>query len=285
MPTRSKRPCQHPGCIELVASGYCEKHKPIEIARKRTGYKIYNDTHRDKEVQKLYDRKWQTRRSQQLKDHPLCQDCLKYGRQTPAKEVHHEIVHKGNLVIFRTSPLLSLCKSCHSAHTKIEWSTGYYYPPRPIMVMFPIFMVCGAPASGKSTYVQKNQEEGDIVFDLDAIVSQITGQELYSGRTDDILDLAVRIRNLRLLQLEGLPYQGQRVWFIAGAPTSKERNIWKNILKPKGTYLVMTDTDTCIRRIQEDPRRASIAGEQILAVKKWWEKFEHLPDEEVVRMV
>ena len=66
---------------------------------------------------KLYDRKWQARRAQQLSDFPICADCEALGVVTPATEVHHVNRHGGDPVKFWASPLASLCRSCHSKRT------------------------------------------------------------------------------------------------------------------------------------------------------------------------
>jgi 5-methylcytosine-specific restriction enzyme A len=115
MPSRTKRPCKYAGCSELVSPGdrrgFCTKHsqmaKPTQTDRARLN---------------LYDRKWQKRRRLHLSENPWCVDCLGEvpQRWTPATEVHHVEAHGGDTEIFRRSPLLSLCKSCHSSRTRAE---------------------------------------------------------------------------------------------------------------------------------------------------------------------
>jgi 5-methylcytosine-specific restriction enzyme A len=117
MPFKSKKPCSYPGCSELVSSSYCEKHQKIhdesrEIQRRQSG-----DIHRSLDLLKMYDRKWKKRRAVHLTSHPWCEDCMSRGIYEPATEVHHMIPHKGDQVLFMTSPLLSLCKPCHSSRT------------------------------------------------------------------------------------------------------------------------------------------------------------------------
>lgn len=108
MPLRSLRSCAYPGCPNLVRSGYCSGHEPVGAAT-------------NKPVEhKLYDRTWQKVRIAQLAREPWCADCLEAGIYTPATEVHHERRHRGDPVIFRTSPKKSLCKSCHSKRTREE---------------------------------------------------------------------------------------------------------------------------------------------------------------------
>lgn len=100
MPDAALRPCSYPGCSRLVKSGRCDMHR--------------GETRRDPEIHRLYDRKWQDRRRIHLANHPWCAECMRGGSFVPATDVHHLVPHKGNRQIFMTSPLESLCHSCHS---------------------------------------------------------------------------------------------------------------------------------------------------------------------------
>lgn len=114
MPYRAKTICNHPGCIELVSSGrYCIAHSHQDTIS-------YPDHGRDKEVHRLYDRKWKARRVRFLASNPWCEDCLAQGIYSAAEHVHHEHRHRGNRMIFNTSPLKALCHSCHSRITAKE---------------------------------------------------------------------------------------------------------------------------------------------------------------------
>jgi 5-methylcytosine-specific restriction protein A len=108
-----QKPCSYAGCNELTATGYCEKHiQPKLYAPK------------DKQVHRLYDRNWRKRRMNHLAESPWCEDCLKVGVWMPATDLHHEIRHRGDRHVFATSPLRSLCHSCHSKRTVIEQREG-----------------------------------------------------------------------------------------------------------------------------------------------------------------
>ena len=114
MPNAAMKPCSYPGCPELVYRGRCEQH--AEAPRQ--------EYQRDPERQRLYDRKWQARRRRQLAAYPWCADCLKDGIYTPATDVHHVIPHRGNVSVFNSSPLQSLCHPCHTKHTNAEGRGG-----------------------------------------------------------------------------------------------------------------------------------------------------------------
>lgn len=102
MPSRMSKACSYPGCTELVVKGRCEKHREAEVY------------YRDKGRQALYDRSWRVRRAIQLEDKPWCEDCWEKGIVTVATEVHHVQRHEGDVMVFLSSPLQSLCKACHT---------------------------------------------------------------------------------------------------------------------------------------------------------------------------
>ena len=110
MPKAALKPCKYPGCPELVASGYCERHK------KERGGAVVRDPNR----QRLYGRRWQKMRVKQLKNQPWCEICLENGVHTLATQVHHVERHEGDEHMFYNSPLQSLCISCHSKETAKE---------------------------------------------------------------------------------------------------------------------------------------------------------------------
>jgi len=76
---------------------------------------MMNTSKERKERQRLYGRKeWEQRRQLQLAREPWCAECLLLDRYTPATDVHHVIDHRGDPLIFATSPLQSLCHACHT---------------------------------------------------------------------------------------------------------------------------------------------------------------------------
>ena len=122
MAMRSVRPCAHPGCRELVRTGYCDKHRPkdrnrrsAEAADWHTWYTLpiwVNDL-----------------RPMQLLNEPFCRECsrraarenLPHLARVRATDVDHIVPHRGiwSRFIDRTN-LQSLCHSCHSRKTMAE---------------------------------------------------------------------------------------------------------------------------------------------------------------------
>lgn len=114
MPVKSLRACAAPGCGALVASGYCEKHAARASERRSNGG-------RGTAAERGYDARWRKAREQHLRAHPLCAECKRHGRITPARVVDHIVPHRGDQVLFwDESNWQSLCDhtspwNCHGA--------------------------------------------------------------------------------------------------------------------------------------------------------------------------
>jgi 5-methylcytosine-specific restriction protein A len=60
-----------------------------------------------------------------LSEHPLCVECERQGRITPATVVDHIVPHKGNLELFwDENNLQAICKRCHDGKTAGEGRWG-----------------------------------------------------------------------------------------------------------------------------------------------------------------
>lgn len=119
MPYKPKRPCSHPGCPELVDGRFCVKHAKQEARR-------YEKYIRDPNTRKRYGRRWKRIRDHYIAAHPLCEQCEKLGRVTPAEEVHHiKPLAQGGTN--DKENLMALCKPCHSGITARQgdrWHKG-----------------------------------------------------------------------------------------------------------------------------------------------------------------
>lgn len=110
MPYKPLSPCRHPGCAELTAERYCPEHKSFHI---KTDRPSSND--------RGYNSRWRKARVLFLRDNPLCEECKKQGRYTPATVVDHIRPHKGNKDLFwDCDNWQALCKQCHDRKTATE---------------------------------------------------------------------------------------------------------------------------------------------------------------------
>lgn len=119
VPQKSKKPCAYPGCLKLITDGrFCIKHQNQRQKQRRETDRYYDKHLRNKKSKGFYkSRAWQAvRRRALIRDHYLCQDCLKQHRVTKADTVHHLIEisedYSKRLVL---NNLISLCNACHNS--------------------------------------------------------------------------------------------------------------------------------------------------------------------------
>lgn len=114
MAMRAKRPCRHPGCPELTADGWCDKHRPEP---RRSARKVSGAWH------SWYSKPiWVKRlRPDQLAREPFCRVCAAQGIRTRATVVDHVQPFRGDWSLF-VSPAnhQSLCKFHHDQKTARE---------------------------------------------------------------------------------------------------------------------------------------------------------------------
>jgi 5-methylcytosine-specific restriction enzyme A len=109
MPSKPKRICSKSGCNELTDQAYCDKHM-----------RQY-DKNRGSSSERGYDNQWRKYRAMFLRDHPLCEICLKDENVSIATVVDHIIPHKGDKKLFwNESNHQALCKECHDRKTATE---------------------------------------------------------------------------------------------------------------------------------------------------------------------
>jgi 5-methylcytosine-specific restriction protein A len=109
MPIKAMKFCSR--CSRLaVKDGKCAMHaKQAEQGRDNKWLSMYHDP------------LWLRLRANQLAKEPLCFDCLKEHRLTPATVADHIQRHCGNPVLFYDPDnLQSMCASCHSKKTDRE---------------------------------------------------------------------------------------------------------------------------------------------------------------------
>ena len=204
--------------------------------------------------------RWQHLRRWVLNEQPLCQRCQAQGQITAATDVHHNPPHEGDINRFWHGPFEALCKPCHDGPVgKAErtgrdydtelgpdgWpldprhpanrTTPHWHPspapdaPHPSWLRpstLPVHLVCGPPASGKTSYVNDHADLVDLILDLDAIRDRIAGRRI-TGQAERraYLTVALTERN-RMLASLAQPTRYRHAWLIVGEPSPDAPTTW-----------------------------------------------------------
>ena len=112
--------------------------------------------------------------------------------------------------------------------------------------------MCGIPASGKSSWIEKNKKSSEIIVSLDEIRSEIFGHQFHRNAEEFVIGVGKSMVKLLLKQ-------NKNVIVDSTALTRGIRLSWIEIAKQYGakTRLVVmaTDNKECIKRNRKRSRK------------------------------
>lgn len=240
-------------------------------------------------------RKWySTERWKKLRQVVLLRDGYKCQRtgalltgKHPAPDspvVDHKRPHRGDPELFwNIDNLQTVSKAYHdSIKQAIEKAdqVAAIHPKWLLPSMVPLTIVCGPAASGKSTYVDARKGKDDIVIDLDAIASEISGEPLHAWDRARWLNAALYRRN-DLLGSLSRPSKHKAAWFIVSEPKARHRDWWVKTLRPGSVVVLETDERHCLMNAMLDEARD--IGRTQTIIDQWWVEYEPRLGDEVVR--
>ena len=214
----------------------------------------------------------------------LCADCGK-----PGEEVHHiEWLKPANIndpnITIGEDNLILLCKDCHfNKHKESNplaknfkkkkklTNCGTYFDEEGNFCECKTYIVYGAPASGKSTYVKEHKKEGDLVVDLDLIMQAISMEDK-SNIPDNLLDVAIGIRDYIYKRIEDKTVDSKNIWVIGTLPNKKQREELMIRLNAEMIFISAT-IDECISRANKDPDRKDKALQEAI-IENWFAKYQ-----------
>lgn len=129
----------------------------------------------------------------------------------------------------------------HRCHNYIHNKLGY--------AVREVYLVYGAPLSGKYTWVQENMNEGDLVIDLDNIWQCISGMPRYV-KPNRLKSVAFNVRNALIDAVRYRAGRWNNAYIIGGYALSSER---MRLCKELGAREVMIEStqDECLARLEQ----------------------------------
>lgn len=242
------------------------------------------DPRRGSSAERGYGHRWRVYRLGFLAEQPLCVRCLAAGQTTAANIVDHIEPHKGCERLFWDAlNHQALCRTCHDRKTvmedgglrpgRVNWHPAWLQPSEAVLTI-----VCGAPGSGKSTYVARHAGAGDVVIDVDVIGSALCGTRLHDWDKRRLIEVG-RERNRQLMALAEPDMRGRRAWFIVSEPQAEQREWWHVMLQPEQIVVCETPASMCIARINGDAERPRTSGK---IIEQWWRTYRRRPTDVVV---
>ena len=196
------------------------------------------------------------RQSQIIANNYTCRKCGKNFLFDSSNLIgHHKIeltsenINNPNITL-NPANVEIICADCHNA----EHKRGGYNTRRQV------FLVYGAPCSGKSTFVNQTAERGDLIVDLNRIRSAIgigtnDGDKALSG-------VVFAMRDALLEQVKLRAGGWQSAFVVGGYPRKFER---ERLAARLGAELVFCDVSK-----EEAKLRAAVKYKQLADV---WQKF------------
>lgn len=217
-------------------------------------------------------KRWQDIRQRQLAAEPLCAMCFDLGVITQADVCDHVTPHKGDETLFWSGPFQSLCRTHHD-RDKQRLETSYQYRPEWLSAStIPLTIVCGPPASGKSTYVGERAASDDLVIDLDTIAWRMAGASgpLHGWDRERWLGPAMRERNNLLGALSKRP-PWAAAWLTLSEANADRRQWWADKMRPREIVVLETPPDVCMARVRADESRNR--DRTYDAITRWWAAY------------
>lgn len=215
-----------------------------------------------------------------LRDGYICQRtgvlCIGKSPAPNSPVVNHKKPHRGDPALFWDIDNLEVVtKAVHDSMVQMEEKSGKaqfaaFFPDWLKPSTIPLTIVCGPPASGKSTYVARRAGRNDLVIDLDVIASRLSGGPLHAWDRERWLHPAMFQRN-NLLGSLARPTSYRKAWFIVAEPTAERRKWWADHLKPDAIVVIETPEAQCIANAAKDADRDQRRTAQ--AIASWWASY------------
>jgi predicted kinase len=146
---------------------------------------------------------------------------------------------------------------------------------RTIRQLFPkesnqkVFVINGAPGSGKTHYVKSKIKQGDIALDLDYLSAALSlDDNLYSDRKSQ-LDIALALRDTIINKVENREGKWENAYIITAEKSKEKVNALAKKLGAEIVTMNATQAE-CISNILNDGRRKDVADLHTKLAEDWF---------------
>lgn len=131
------------------------------------------------------------------------------------------------------------------AHNEIHARFGYCAQRK-------VYIVHGAPCSGKSSFVESIKGNSDLIVDVDNLWQAVTGKRYYKPAA--VKAHVFAMRDVLLETVKTRAGNWERCFIIEGLPHKAERER-KSVIYGAELIHIDTDEETCLQRLQADESR------------------------------
>ena len=133
-----------------------------------------------------------------------------------------------------------------------------------------VWLVYGAPLSGKSTYVNNVMLHGDLIVDVDRIWQCVSGCDMYV-KPDRLKDVVFAVRDELIMDVKYRRGSWKNAYIIGGYPLIGERERLCKMLGAREIF-VECPIEESLARLAKNPDGRNV-GEWVKYIHDWWDKY------------
>lgn len=120
-----------------------------------------------------------------------------------------------------------------------------------------VYLITGAPCSGKTTYARERMSAGDIILDIDDIWQQVTGLERYQ-KPNCARQIVFATRDAQEEQIKMRAGTWYNAFIIKSLPLKMDRERTAQNLNADEIIIMETPQEVCEERLQADPKGRNV---------------------------
>lgn len=131
-----------------------------------------------------------------------------------------------------------------------------------------VFVIVGAPGSGKTTYVKEHRRTGDLVLDLDTLAAALQGSSEPHPDYSPVMNEVLVTREAVYSSIEERAGNWARAFVITSSPDMKSVN---KLVGRLGAEVVKMKTtkQSCIDRVKDDTTRQN-KEKDVRLIEEWF---------------